>query len=108
MNGDTGDNISGITGIGPKRAAELVKQYGSALDLYAATPINSKYKHIQNLNAEAEKIPLNYQLMDLVTYCEEAIGEKNIATIKRSPIGSLHEHSNAPGLLSNWFRIFAC
>ena len=81
LTGDAGDNIKGITGIGPKRASDLVKQYGTALDLYAVLPINSKYKYIQNLNAEKENIPLNYQLMDLITYSHEAIGVANLATI---------------------------
>jgi 5'-3' exonuclease len=79
--GDSGDNIKGIEGVGPKRAVELVKEYGSALDIAAALPIESKYKYIQSLNKSKDKILLNYQLMDLVTYCSEAIGEENCKTI---------------------------
>lgn len=73
--GDTGDNVIGVKGIGPKRAAELVKEYGSALDIAASIPIASKYKYIQELNKSKDTIMLNYQLMDLVTFCEEALGE---------------------------------
>lgn len=72
--GDTGDNVMGVKGIGPKRAAELVKEYGSALDIAASIPIASKYKYIQELNKSKDIIMLNYQLMDLVTFCEEALG----------------------------------
>lgn len=74
LTGDTGDNIKGVDGIGPKRAADLVKEYGSALDIVANLPIKSKYKYIQTLNASGDIILLNYQLMDLITYCEDAIG----------------------------------
>lgn len=73
--GDSGDNVKGVEGIGPKRAAELVKQYGSALDIVASLPINSKYKYIQSLNKAGDTIMLNYQLMDLVSFCKDALGE---------------------------------
>ena len=72
--GDKGDNIPGISGIGPKRAEGLLEQYGSAFDIYDSLPIDSKYKHIQELNSNPEVILKNYELMDLLTHCEEAIG----------------------------------
>lgn len=76
--GDSGDNVLGVPGIGPKRAVELVKTYGTTYDIIASLPIFSKYKYIDALNKfGAENLMLNYQLMDLVTYCEEAIGEEN-------------------------------
>lgn len=73
LTGDKGDNISGIPGIGPKRASELISQYGTAFDLYDALPIDSKYKHIQALNENSEMLLQNYFLMDLLSYCEEAV-----------------------------------
>ena len=79
--GDSGDNIPGVEGVGPKRSAELIKKYGSAFDIVAALPINSKYKYIQNLNNSGDIILRNYELMDLITYCEEAIGEQNCEAI---------------------------
>jgi 5'-3' exonuclease len=73
--GDTGDNIMGVSGVGPKKAQALVEQYGSIYDIMEALPINSKYKYIQNLNEfGVEGLTLNLQLMDLLEYCEEAIG----------------------------------
>jgi len=74
LTGDTGDNVKGVEGVGPKRASDLVKQYGSALDIAAAIPINSKYKYIQSLNKHKDTILLNYELMDLLSFCEDAIG----------------------------------
>jgi 5'-3' exonuclease len=73
--GDTGDNVQGVEGIGPKRAQQLVSEYGSALDIVAELPIQSKLKYIKSLNQAADKILLNYQLMDLVTFCRDALGE---------------------------------
>lgn len=82
--GDSGDNVVGVAGIGPKRALQLVQEYGSAYDIIAAMPISSKYKYITALNEfGSEGLMLNYQLMDLITYCEEAIGEENCKTIDK-------------------------
>lgn len=76
--GDSGDNVPGVPGVGPKKAAGLVEEYGSAYDIIAALPINSKYKYIASLNSfGADSLMLNYQLMDLVTFCEDAIGVEN-------------------------------
>lgn len=73
--GDTGDNVLGVPSIGPKRALQLVEEYGSALDIVAALPIPSKLKYVQNLNQSGDLIMLNYQLMDLVTFCRDALGD---------------------------------
>ncbi len=82
LTGDKGDNVPGITGIGPKRAKDLIIAYGDAMNIYDSIPIQSTYKHIQELNANAERILQNYELMDLVTYCDDAIGADNISKIK--------------------------
>ena len=73
LTGDKGDNIDGVPGIGPKRATELLQQYGTAFDIYDAIPIDSRYKYIQSLNASKDLILKNYRMMDLVSYCAEAI-----------------------------------
>lgn len=78
--GDTGDNVLGVEGIGPKRALQLVQEYGSALDIVACLPIASKLKYVQALNKCGDRIMLNYQLMDLVTFCRDALGT-NTTTI---------------------------
>lgn len=84
LQGDSGDNVLGVDKIGPKRAIELVKQYGTAYDIAANLPIASKYKHIQNLNAfGADALMLNYKLMDLLEFCDEAIGVDNCAKIDK-------------------------
>ena len=82
LTGDKGDNVPGITGIGPKRAKDLITTYGDAMNIYDSIPLASKYKHIQELNASGERILQNYELMDLMSYCDDAIGSTNIAEIE--------------------------
>jgi 5'-3' exonuclease len=81
LTGDAGDNIKGIEGIGPKRAADLIKQYDNALDIYYTLPINSTYKYIKALNNSGDTILTNFLLMDLVTHSEEAVGIDNTKVI---------------------------
>ena len=83
LTGDKGDNVAGIPGIGPKRAEQLIKEYGDAMDIYNILPLTSKYKYIQALNENAEQLLVNYELMDLITYCDDAIGADNVADIGR-------------------------
>lgn len=82
LTGDKGDNVPGVPGIGPKRALTLIREYGSALDLYDALPINGKYKYIEALNENAEQLLENYELMDLISFCDDAIGSDNTADIE--------------------------
>jgi 5'-3' exonuclease len=74
LTGDKGDNVPGYNGIGPKRAANLLKEYGSAYNIYDACPLPGKYKYIEEINKNPDLILRNYELMDLITYCEEALG----------------------------------
>jgi 5'-3' exonuclease len=84
LTGDSGDNIPGVDGIGPKRAIQLVEEYGDTYDIIANLPIHSKYKYINSLNAfGAEALMRNYRLMDLVSYCEDALGDENCKEIDR-------------------------
>ena len=89
LTGDKGDNVPGFPGVGPKKAAALIEEYGDAFAVYDATPIASKYKYIQAINDNPEQILQNYELMDLITYCDEAIGAENIADIQRRVLGDV-------------------
>jgi 5'-3' exonuclease len=86
LTGDSGDNIPGIPGVGPKRAAALIEQYGSAMDIYDACPLPGKQKFIQAVNENRDQILINYELMDLVSFCKEAIGHVNLQDIGRQLI----------------------
>jgi 5'-3' exonuclease len=84
LTGDSGDNVAGVPGIGPKRAVSLVAEYGSTYDIVASIPLPGKYKYIQELNQCRDLLLLNYQLMDLVTHCREAIGLDNLKSIDQT------------------------
>ena len=86
LTGDKGDNVPGVPGVGPKRAVQLMEQYGNVFDIYGACPIDGKYKYIESLNENAEQLLMNVELMDLVTYSEEAIGKDNIQVINEEII----------------------
>ena len=89
LTGDKGDNVPGVPGVGPKRAVQLMQQYGTVFDIYDACPIDGKYKYIQALNENAEQLLQNVELMDLVTYSGEAIGEENKEVIHKTLEGIL-------------------
>jgi len=89
LTGDKGDNVPGIPGVGPKRAVQLMEQYGTVFDIYDACPLEGKYKYIQAVNENAEQLLTNVELMDLNTYSEDAIGEDNGKVIKRTLEGIL-------------------
>ena len=92
LTGDKGDNVPGIPGIGPKRAVQLMEQYGDVFDIYGACPIDGKYKYIQNLNENAEQLLTNVELMDLLTYCDMAIGKENTEVINTTLKRVLNEN----------------
>ena len=79
--GDSGDNVPGVAGVGPKRAQQLVEEYGTTWDIINSIPINGRYKYIEAINQSKQQLELNYQLMDLVTYCSDAIGTENCKQI---------------------------
>jgi 5'-3' exonuclease len=88
LTGDKGDNIYGIPGIGDKRAYQLITDYGDGLDIYESLPLPGKQKFVQALNESGDLILKNYELMDLLAYCEDAIGGDNRQDIERR----LNEH----------------
>jgi len=75
--GDKGDTVPGVDGVGEKRAYNLVKQYGSALDVMDALPIPGTTAYIKNLNSFGDQILTNYQLMDLRSYYRENLLDYN-------------------------------
>ena len=84
LTGDKGDNVPGVPGVGPKRAVQLLEQYGTVFDIYDACPLEGRYKFMQSVNENAEQLLMNVELMDLLTYCEDAIGEDNGKVIDRT------------------------
>lgn len=79
LQGDPGDNVPGIFKVGPATALKLLKAYGTAMDVADAIPLPGKYVYIKNTNDfGSDAIYLNYRLMDLISFCDEAIGEDNL------------------------------
>jgi DNA polymerase-1 len=83
LTGDKGDNIPGVAGVGPKRAATLLQEYGSVLDICDQIPLPGKYKYIQAVNEMHDQLLTNVELMDLRTYCDDAIGKQNLEDLYR-------------------------
>lgn len=79
--GDKGDDVPGIAQVGPKRASNLIEMYGTAFDIHCSMPLPGNFKYVENVNNSGDLILLNYELMDLITYCDEAIGQDNIEEI---------------------------
>ena len=73
IEGDIGDNIKGVTGIGPKRAAELIKSYKTLKGIIAALPIKGKSQYIHNLNNSEALLLKNEKLINLLDYNVDAI-----------------------------------
>jgi len=65
--GDASDNIKGVPGIGEKTAFKLIQEYGS----------------IENTLENAENITMKKVRENLITYAEDAIFSKRLATIIR-------------------------
>lgn len=71
--GDAGDNVIGVGGIGKKRAYNLVREHGDAMDIADKLPIAGNQLYIQELNKSQDKLYLNVQLVDLRSFYQEAI-----------------------------------
>lgn len=67
LQGDNSDNYPGVTGVGPKRAVELVSAYGS---------IDGIYDHLADITAKKLK-------EHLIADHDQALLAKQLATIKR-------------------------
>lgn len=73
LEGDKGDNIDGIPGIGPKRSQTLAKKYKNLDKILYALPIEGTTKYIKALNESKDIIVRNEKLMDLKRYNKQAI-----------------------------------
>ena len=83
--GDPGDSVYGVSGVGIKRAYNLVREYGDVFALVSALPLEGQQLFIKALNESADSIILNLQLVDLRTFHREAIeeaGKGNIAQLE--------------------------
>ncbi|MEO6337456.1 MAG: 5'-3' exonuclease H3TH domain-containing protein [Verrucomicrobiota bacterium] len=63
--GDSVDNISGVTGVGPKTASDLMKQFGSLEELYRRLPEVKSERLRTNLATAREIVLRNQKLIRL-------------------------------------------
>jgi len=63
--GDSADNIPGVPGVGPKTATDLLRQFGSIDELYRRLPEVGSNRVRTNLQAAAELVRRNQQLVRL-------------------------------------------
>lgn len=73
IQGDLGDSIRGVDGIGPKRGYSILREHGGILELLDALPLPGNQAHIRNLNNSYDLIERNIMLVDLPSFCEEAV-----------------------------------
>lgn len=73
IEGDAGDGISGVEGIGPKRSIALIKEYKDIKTLISSLPLTGKAKYIQNLNKSVDILQRNEKLINLLDYIDEVI-----------------------------------
>lgn len=71
--GDLSDNIRGVEGVGVKRAYSILRNYENLFDLIDDLPLPGNQKYIQALNASAEILERNLELMDLHTFSGEIV-----------------------------------
>jgi 5'-3' exonuclease len=74
IQGDTGDNIRGIEGIGEKRGEDLAKTYKTISNLLSKLPLPGKSQYIRNLNAGKDLLLRNEKLINLTGHIREIIG----------------------------------
>lgn len=78
--GDQSDGISGVDGIGEKRAEQLVNEYGS-LDAIRRDDSEPEYKYEKSLRSSLDRVERNIKLIDLDQHTFPA---GSISTIKES------------------------
>lgn len=71
--GDKSDNIRGVEGVGVKRAYQILRPYNDIFELIDSLPLPGNQKFIQHLNASAEVLERNLELMDLKTFSPEIV-----------------------------------
>ena len=100
--GDSVDNVPGVTGIGPKRASDLINEYGDLEAVLAAAPEMKKSKMRDNLIEQAEAARLSKVLVTL--RCDaplpEPLDELELKGIPDAPLRAFLEHHGFKSLLT--------
>ncbi|MFV0625689.1 DNA polymerase I [Sphingomonas sp. ac-8] len=99
--GDSVDNVPGVPGIGPKRAAELIVEHGDVEAVLAATDSMKKSKMRDNLIEHADAARLSRKLVTLA--CDvplpEPLDDLALKGIPDAPLRAFLEHHGFRTLL---------
>lgn len=100
--GDSVDNVPGVPGIGPKRAAELINEYGDVEAVLAAAPDMKKSKMRDNLIEHAEAARLSRRLvrLDCDVPLQHPLDELGLQGIPDAPLRAFLEHHGFRSLLA--------
>ncbi|HEX8256087.1 MAG TPA: DNA polymerase I [Allosphingosinicella sp.] len=102
--GDSVDNVPGVPGVGPKTAAQLIKQYGDVETLLAHVDEIAKPKLKQNLTEHAAAARMSRELVRLV--CDSPLPEPlDTLQMKGIPDGPLREFLEDQGFRSLLARL---
>jgi DNA polymerase-1 len=90
--GDTADNIPGVPGVGPKTATDLLRQFGSIKELFSRLPEVKSERLRANLQASAELVCRNLQLIRLKdeTPCEVTLEALTVKAVEDSALRRLY------------------
>ena len=80
--GDSSDNIDGVSGIGPKSAADLLNSFGGSARWIDDMSILESSKYFKKLSGCAEILKRNIELITLRTTLPEALGDTEKLLIK--------------------------
>ncbi|QIG78659.1 DNA polymerase I [Stakelama tenebrarum] len=99
--GDSVDNVPGVPGIGPKRASDLINEYGTVEAVLAAAPDMKKSKMRDNLIEHAEMARLSRQLVELASDVPlpDPLEEFELQGIPEPPLRAFLEHHGFKSLL---------
>ncbi|WP_109808002.1 DNA polymerase I [Sphingosinithalassobacter portus] len=100
--GDSVDNVPGVPGIGPKRAADLINEYGDVESVLAAAPDMKKSKMRDNLIEHAEMARLSRKLVELArdVPLPDPLEEFALKGIPEPPLRAFLEHHGFKSLLN--------
>jgi DNA polymerase-1 len=100
--GDSVDNVPGVPGIGPKRASDLINEFGDVEAVLAAAPAMKPSKMRDNLIEHAEMARLSRKLVELArdVPLEHPLDELTLQGIPEAPLKAFLEHHGFKSLLA--------
>ena len=103
--GDAVDNIPGVPGVGPKTAADLLKQFGSVAALFARLAEVKSEKLRAALEKSAETVRRNLRLVQLhEVACEFAPDRLTVGRADRERLRELYQRWGFKGMIESLDR----